>query len=459
MKQLILLLSLCLTAFTFAQIKTVDMGELDRKTIRYADIRIQNHGEQTVHLVRIEHSPELVYRVSQRYTRPDSSFTVRVQVNPDTTGYFDHVLRVYLSDDDAPFEIRVVGNVNELPDYKDALEQRCPEFAQESTREETETEFTVTSVDAATGEVLTRSTVTIIHDGTASESWITGSNGSLRKRLPQGFFHFVVSHPGYQTEETGIYVTPDIETVYIPLKKYIYDKPVKEPEEPLLADEPEEKTEPERIPDEDVEKVLTEQINPDIEPAEYTFSDTTRYRPVNVVFVLDLSSSMKMGEKMNLLKFSLQQLVDELRPSDQISFVTYAESARVYLSPTYCIDKQPIREKITEMEAEGSSSSTRGIKLGYKELNRRDEPGAANLVIVITDGAFNRYSDDYKKVVSKNADHIVFSVVGIQCNPNDEKHLKEAAEFGKGRYIPINKLADAQQRLLEEIRKVSFRQS
>lgn len=456
MKQLILLLSLCLPVFALAQTKTVEMGEIDRSTVRYADIKIRNYGEQTVHLVRIEHSPELVYRVSQRYTKPDSSFTIRVQVNPDTTGSFDHVLRIYLSDNQLPFEIRIVGEVTEMPDYTDVLQQRCPEFVQETTHSrDTETEFTLTAVDAATGAVLTRSTVTLIRDGMAAESWITGGTGSLRKQLPQGFFYFVVSHSGYETTETGIYVTPDIDTVYIPLKKYIYERPKEEqPDpEPLLADEPE------RIPDKDVEKVLLEQIRTDTAQAEYAFSDTSVYRPVNIVFVLDMSSSMKMGEKMDLLKFSLQQLVDELRPSDQITFVTYSENARVYLSPTYCIDKQPIRQKITDLKAEGRASSTRGIKLGYKELKRRAEPGSANLVIVITDGAFNRYSNDYQKVVQQHAGHVVFSVVGIQCSSVDEKHLKAAAEFGNGRYIPINKLADAQQRLLEEIRKVTFRQS
>lgn len=465
MKQLLLLFFILITAGALAQSQTIDFGDLKRNTQRYADITIKNFAEQTVHLVKIEHSPEIVYRVNQDHIRPDSSFTIRVQVNPDTTGTFNHVLRVYLSDSELPIELRVIGNVLDVPNYRNLLEQKCPDFETEEEKEK-RTEFTVVSVDAETQEVLSKSTMTIIQNGKISESWVTGSTGSLRRNnLPPGFLYFVVSHAGYETQETGVFVTPEIETVYIPLKRdpqpvRVKWQPEEEQEEPPLAENAE------QVAQEDLKKVLSEQISEEREPTgpadlsslPPSQFDTLLFKPVNVVFVLDMSSSMKMGEKMNLLKYSLNELVGHLRAVDRISFVTYSEGARVYMKSTPCSEKEIIGAKIDALAAEGQSSNTKGIKLGYKELAQHIQPDKANMVIVITDGAFNKYTNDYQNIIRKYADqNVVFSVVGIQCRSTDEQNMKEAAAYGNGRYVPVRKLADAQENLLQEIRLASFK--
>jgi Ca-activated chloride channel family protein len=100
----------------------------------------------------------------------------------------------------------------------------------------------------------------------------------------------------------------------------------------------------------------------------------------------------------------------------------------------------------------------KGIKLGYKQVLKTYQKDKANMVIIITDGAFNKDSDDYQKTVKKYAKKgIVFSVVGIQTREKDASLMLDAASFGKGRYIPINKLADAHTGLVNEIRIATFK--
>lgn len=138
--------------------------------------------------------------------------------------------------------------------------------------------------------------------------------------------------------------------------------------------------------------------------------------------------------------------------------MTYSDGASVLLPPTDCSQKEAIKDKVAELKPHGMTAGGKGIKLGYKQSLQQLSPEKANLVIIITDGAFNKSSDDYQKVVRKYAKKgITFSVVGIQNRPNDERAMREAAEFGKGRYIPINKLVDAQFNLLQEIRIASFK--
>jgi len=52
---------------------------------------------------------------------------------------------------------------------------------------------------------------------------------------------------------------------------------------------------------------------------------------------------------------------------------------------------------------------------------------------------------------------IIFSVVGIQTKDRDVELMQEAAAFGKGRYVHIQELTDAQYKLINEIRIASFK--
>jgi Ca-activated chloride channel family protein len=79
-------------------------------------------------------------------------------------------------------------------------------------------------------------------------------------------------------------------------------------------------------------------------------------------------------------------------------------------------------------------------------------------VIVITDGAFNRNSDDYKNYIKKYSKKgIKMSIVGIRNQEDDEEAMRQAAKLGGGSYIPIFKLVDAQNNLKQAVRLMCFK--
>lgn len=457
MKLQFLLILLCLAGFSqcFAQTQTVDFGILQQHTQRYADITIRNNGELSIYPVKVEHSPQVVYRLDKEYIRPDSAFTVRIQINPYTTGIFHHVFRLYMSDSENPLEILLTGDVHQIPDYKDMIGLHCPEFTDTQKKKEDAGEFTVTSVDAETGEVIRKSTLTLIGNGEIKESWVMGSNGKLTRKAEEGFLYFVVSHDGYETTETGIYITPGIANVSISLKRDKITPPVfDDPTEEQLA------TSQERIPESEQQRTLMQQINDTSEVAETITNDwldTLHYRNVHIVFVIDVSSSMNSGEKLNLMKYTLHQLTAELRPTDQVSFVTYSDRADVYLEPVSGDQKDVMYDKIAALQASGTSSASKGIKAGFKLMKKHMQPETLNIVIVVTDGALTDQSGDYRRIIRQYAsDRILFSIAGIQCHKADERKLQEAAEYGNGTYCGIHKLADAQLKLFETIRTAAF---
>jgi Ca-activated chloride channel family protein len=138
--------------------------------------------------------------------------------------------------------------------------------------------------------------------------------------------------------------------------------------------------------------------------------------------------------------------------------VTYANTAEVFQSPASGDNKEELQQSISKLKPLGMTAGGKGIKLGYKEVMKNHDPNKANMVIVITDGAFNKDSEDYQKTVQKYAkDGVIFSVVGIQTRERDAHLMEEAAHFGNGRFVPIQKLADAHSNLTQEIRIASFK--
>jgi Ca-activated chloride channel family protein len=65
-----------------------------------------------------------------------------------------------------------------------------------------------------------------------------------------------------------------------------------------------------------------------------------------LTFVIDVSGSMDMDNRLGLVKRSLELLVEQLRPHDSVSIVVYGSDARVVLDPTPGSDKGRILEAI-----------------------------------------------------------------------------------------------------------------
>ncbi|MGV3629569.1 MAG: VWA domain-containing protein [Bacteroidota bacterium] len=186
--------------------------------------------------------------------------------------------------------------------------------------------------------------------------------------------------------------------------------------------------------------------------------DATLFKAVNVVFVLDISNSMSASNKLELLKQSVSSLLDIVRSEDKIALVTYASEASVIVPPTSGSSGEEIRKKVEALHSMGSTAGVDGIKLGFKQAKKAFIEGGTNLVIVITDGAFNEHMGDYLGVIEKyERQNINFSVVGIKNSPKDETNMREAAERGKGSYVPVFKVSDTKQNLILEIKKHAFK--
>ncbi len=453
------------TTFNF---KSHDFGELEGYSVRFVDLVITNNGPKKEYLLSVKKPMEVVYIVNGQFMEQDSSITIRLQVNPKKKGNFKYVVEVFTSDRQEAQDIILKGSLNEISSNDNSF-QNCPSFGQRPAGSDpTAFELTVVTIDKESKTPLGKSTVTLLQNGKTIGAYRTKKDGKIKEKVPLGYSYFYATHDGYFPAELGTYINFKRNYIVMELEK---DQTIVEPipDEPVVVimEEPiEEDTLLIVIEEHEIEldKELEEEIIiPEEAPVELTQLDPNdfseeNFKPINITFVLDVSSSMNQADKIELMKFALYDMVDMLRPQDEISLVTYANDARVILSPTTGDDKATAREKVEKLRASGRTAGGAGIKLGYKQNKKAFIEGGINHVIVITDGAFNRNSKDYLRYVKRfKKKGINLSIVGIKNKANDAEKMAESAEKGGGSYIPINKLADAKNNLKQAIRLISFR--
>jgi Ca-activated chloride channel family protein len=175
----------------------------------------------------------------------------------------------------------------------------------------------------------------------------------------------------------------------------------------------------------------------------------------NLVFLLDVSGSMKRPNKLPLLKRGMRMLVEQLDENDQVAIVVYAGAAGLVLDSTSG-DRQPeILRAIERLEAGGSTNGGEGIQLAYGKALDQFREGGVNRVILCTDGDFNvgvTGTDELVRVAEENAKTGVFlSVLGFGMGNHNDDMLERISNKGNGNYAFIDTEAEAEKVLVEEM--------
>ncbi|SDE14815.1 Ca-activated chloride channel family protein [Mucilaginibacter pineti] len=174
----------------------------------------------------------------------------------------------------------------------------------------------------------------------------------------------------------------------------------------------------------------------------------------NLVFLIDVSGSMNMPNKLPLVKSSLKMLVDKLRPQDKVAIVVYAGAAGVVLPATKGTDKETINNAIDNLSAGGSTAGGEGIKLAYKIAKDNFMKNGNNRVMLATDGDFNvgaSSDDDMEKLItSERESGISLSVLGFGMGNYKDSKMETLADKGNGNYAYIDNITEARKTLISE---------
>ncbi|BDS15441.1 vWA domain-containing protein [Aureispira anguillae] len=166
----------------------------------------------------------------------------------------------------------------------------------------------------------------------------------------------------------------------------------------------------------------------------------------NLVFLLDISSSMKDTNKLPLLKEALVQLLDLMRAEDNITLITYSGKAQVVLPPssvTSEANKKQILSIIDGLASSGMSDANKGIRLAYKTIEESIIKNGNNRIIMATDGGFklNNRTKQIIKRKTRDKDPVRLSV--FYFSQKEYTHhkalLEDLSTIGAGKYSYIQK--------------------
>ena len=182
--------------------------------------------------------------------------------------------------------------------------------------------------------------------------------------------------------------------------------------------------------------------------------------PSNLVFLIDVSGSMDMPNRLPLLKSAFKLLVDNLREKDTISIVVYGGTTGVWLVPTSGKEKERIRKRIEELNPVGATPGESGIRAAYRVAKSQFIPAGNNRVILATDGDFNigqSTEDELETLITQHQQSgIYLTCLGVGMGNYKDSKLEVLAKKGNGNFAYLDNEREAEKVLVKELTQTLY---
>jgi Ca-activated chloride channel homolog len=188
--------------------------------------------------------------------------------------------------------------------------------------------------------------------------------------------------------------------------------------------------------------------------------DPARIPPANLVFLVDVSGSMDLPNKLPLIKSAFSLLVNNLRPIDTVTIVTYGNMVGVWMPPTSGDQKKKILESIDELTPGGATPGEAGIRAAYRVAKSQLIKGGNNRVILATDGDFNEgetSEEELEKLVTQYKDWgIYLTCLGVGMGNYKDSKLEVLAKKGNGNFAYLDDEQEAEKVLVREFTQTVY---
>ncbi len=448
---------------------------------------------------------DILVLLPQKPIPPGESATISIQYYTPQTGPFDRRIEIYSNAGARPIVLSITGNIVSLDQEADIA---CPDVGPKDNirRQVRAFDQKILVVDKTTGIPVPGADIRIVEQE-KQQTFKTGSGGMADCELDLGMIELYVSRSGYEPVHKSGYINKNTGLLTIELLPSPEEQPtdfvVHTPNEPDHPPEPE-PADPEPTPADPPVAVKTSETAedkdppipveapgstpqaPDPEPVDPVPAVTenpnkeepelelpaadpepppdiidgrlspVRFHPNNIVFLIDVSTSMRPEDKLPLLKKSMKQLAAILRPVDRITLITYATGTKIVLPTTTADQKDSICLIIDSLQAKGVTNGVRGLNLAYEVAAAHFLPSGNNQILLATDGLFKdpyfSEKDLMNQIKSQAAQRIKLSVIGYGDDKVAIKRMHKMAYNGQGQYLQVRSENDDSTVLIDEIK-------
>ena len=182
--------------------------------------------------------------------------------------------------------------------------------------------------------------------------------------------------------------------------------------------------------------------------------------PGNFVFLIDVSGSMDLPNRLQLLKTSFQSLVKNLRDKDTISIVTYGGTVGTWLPPTSGAEKQKIIKAIEGLNAAGDTPGEAALRAAYKLAKTSFIAGGNNRIILATDGDFNVGQTTEKEleelITKERQSGIYLTCLGVGMGNYKDSKIEVLAKRGNGNFAYLDDIKEGEKILVKELTQTLY---
>lgn len=182
--------------------------------------------------------------------------------------------------------------------------------------------------------------------------------------------------------------------------------------------------------------------------------------PSHLIFLVDVSGSMDMPNRLPLLKSGFKSLVNNLRAKDSVSIVVYGGVVGIALSTTGGSEKDKILKTIDSLQPGGSTPGESGIKLAYSVARNHFIKDGNNRIILATDGDFNvglKTEDELEEMIAlQQKNGIYLTCLGIGMGNYKDSKIQMLAKKGNGNFAYIDNYAEAEKVLVKEFTQTLY---
>lgn len=188
--------------------------------------------------------------------------------------------------------------------------------------------------------------------------------------------------------------------------------------------------------------------------------DLDTLQPSHLVFLIDVSGSMDMVNRLPLLKSAFRLLVNNLRANDSVTIVVYGGATGIMLHTTSGSEKEKILKAIDGLTPGGSTPGESGIKLAYSVAKEHFIQGGNNRVILATDGDFNvgiRKEEELNELISQHRESgIYLTCLGVGMGNYKDSKIQTLARKGNGNFAYLDNFAEAEKVLMKEFTQTLY---
>jgi hypothetical protein len=405
--------------YSFGQVANLDYPPIAFK--------FTNTGNEPLAILMINKKPAVKVSYPSYFIAPGEENKILVYPDLNSLGDFEEKLSVVTNASAQPVILSISGTVLSL--------QECfPNPDNWNIRK-------VIVQDKDTQEPIPTASIKMIHNMNKNIEGTTDQNGEWIGTMPIGQYNFDISAPTYFKQKEDKFVNRSLPILVFELVKI----------PPLLQQE---------------EIIITEN-DPTFEDPEIKIVETGHELPANIyaannlVLLLDVSYSMKSGNKIGLLQESIINLVKILRQIDNVTLITYASTPNLIFESVSGNQKQQIIKEIGLLKASGITNGVKGLEKAFSIASKQFIQGGNNQIILATDGKFtggSQQPQEFKDMISGySTKGIILSIIGFGVDAEAKQFMNNMSLLGQGSYIHVSSKDDISETLINEIKTRSLK--